>query len=132
MVLGISPPPCEYMFSLVNFIVNNQEHFQTNSAIHSANARKENHLHRPVAKLSRFQKSAYCSGIKMFNSLPSIHKNTNVLLKSSIEKVHIPLYRGIPNVSKLLVMVLCFNNKLIYCICMELAQQLYIHVKHSL
>jgi hypothetical protein len=25
--------PCEYMFSLMNFIVNNEEHFQTNSAI---------------------------------------------------------------------------------------------------
>jgi hypothetical protein len=27
--------PGEYIFTLVNFVVNNQEHFQTNSAIHS-------------------------------------------------------------------------------------------------
>jgi hypothetical protein len=28
-------------------------------------------LHRPIAKLSCFQKSAYYAGIKIFNSLPS-------------------------------------------------------------
>jgi hypothetical protein len=25
--------PCEYIFTLMNFVVNNQEHFHTNSAI---------------------------------------------------------------------------------------------------
>jgi hypothetical protein len=27
--------PCQYIFSLMNFILSNQEHFQTNSTIHS-------------------------------------------------------------------------------------------------
>jgi hypothetical protein len=68
--------PCEYTFS----IVYNQEHFQTNFAVHSVNTRNKNQLHRPIASLSCFQKSAYYAGIKMFgNSLPSslaslIHK----------------------------------------------------------
>jgi hypothetical protein len=62
---------CEYIFSLMNFTVKNQEHFQTNSAIHSVNTRNKNQLHRPIAKLSCFQKSAYYAGIKIFNSLPS-------------------------------------------------------------
>jgi hypothetical protein len=62
--------PCEYIFSLMNFIVNNQKHFQTNSAIHSVNTRNNNQLHRPIANLSCFQKSAYYAGIKIFNSIP--------------------------------------------------------------
>jgi serine/threonine protein kinase len=33
--LQILPLPCEYVFSLLNFIINNQEHFQTNSAVHN-------------------------------------------------------------------------------------------------
>jgi hypothetical protein len=55
----------------MNFIVNNQEHFQTNSDIHSVNTRNKNQLHRPIANLSCFQKSAYYVGIKIFYSLPS-------------------------------------------------------------
>jgi hypothetical protein len=55
----------------MNFVVNNQEHFEANSAIHSANTRNRDHLHRPTANLSCFQKSAYSAGIKIFNSLPS-------------------------------------------------------------
>jgi predicted peroxiredoxin len=46
-------------------------YFQTNSAIHSVNTRNKNQLHRPIANLSCFQKSAYYAGIKIFNSLPS-------------------------------------------------------------
>jgi IS1 family transposase len=67
----ILPLPCEHMFTLMNFFVNNQEHFQTNSAIHSVNTRNRGHLHRPTANLSCFQKSAYYPDIKIFNSLPS-------------------------------------------------------------
>jgi hypothetical protein len=55
----------------MNFIVNNQEHFQTNSAVHSVNTKSKTQLHRPIANLSCFQKSAYYAGIKIFNSLPS-------------------------------------------------------------
>jgi hypothetical protein len=55
----------------MNFIVNNQELFQSNSAVHSVNTRNKHRLHRPIANLSRFQKSAFYTGIKIFNSLPS-------------------------------------------------------------
>jgi IS1 family transposase len=70
MRLEILPPLCEFIFTLMNFVVNNQQHFQTNSAIHSVNARNRNHLHRPTAKLSCFQKIANYPDIKI-NSLPS-------------------------------------------------------------
>jgi hypothetical protein len=52
----ILPLPCENIFSLTNFTVNNQEHLQTNSVIHSVNTRARNHLHRSIANLSCFQK----------------------------------------------------------------------------
>jgi hypothetical protein len=53
--LEILPLPCEYLFTLMNFVVNNQEFFQKNSAIHSVNIKNRDHLHRPVANLSCFQ-----------------------------------------------------------------------------
>jgi hypothetical protein len=56
--LGILPLPCEYVFSVMNFVVNNQEHFETNSAMHVVNIRKRNHLQRSLANLSCFKKSA--------------------------------------------------------------------------
>jgi hypothetical protein len=72
MRLEILPLPCEYIFTLMNSTVNNQEHFQTNSAKHIVNSSNRDHLHRPIANLPCFQRSAYYSGIKIFNNLPSI------------------------------------------------------------
>jgi hypothetical protein len=71
MSLNILPLPREYIFILINFVVNYKEHFQTNSAIHSVNTRNRDHLHRTTAKLPCFQKCTYCAGNKIFNSLPS-------------------------------------------------------------
>jgi hypothetical protein len=68
--LEILPVPRQYIFSLINFFVNNQENFQINSLVHSINTRNKHHLHRPIASLSCFHKSAFYSGIRMFNSLP--------------------------------------------------------------
>jgi hypothetical protein len=49
--------PCECIFSSMNFVVNNQEHFQTNSATHSVNTRIGIATHRiqgaPVPKTLR-------------------------------------------------------------------------------
>jgi hypothetical protein len=56
MSLEILLLPCEYIFILMNFVVNNQEHFQIISAIHSVNIRNRDHLHRPTPNLSCFQK----------------------------------------------------------------------------
>jgi IS1 family transposase len=59
------PVPCQYIFSLLNVFVNNQENFQTNSSVHSINTRNKHHLHRPIANLSCFQKSSFYSGIRI-------------------------------------------------------------------
>jgi hypothetical protein len=71
----ILPLPCEYIFTLMNYVANNQEHFQTNSAIQSVNTRNRDYLHRPSSNLSCFQKTSYYAGIKIFNSLPSNQKS---------------------------------------------------------
>jgi IS1 family transposase len=68
--LQILPIPCQYIQSILNFVVNNQETFQTNLEIHNISARNKHHLHRPNANLSCFQKSAYYTGIRIFNRLP--------------------------------------------------------------
>ena len=68
--LEILPIPCQYVFSLMNFILNNQEYFQTNASIHSIDTRNKHHLHRQNANLSCFKKSIFYAGIGIFNRLP--------------------------------------------------------------
>jgi hypothetical protein len=73
---------CQYIQSILNLILNNEETFQTNLEIHNINTRNKHHLHRPNAKLSSLQKSAYCAGIGIFNTLPlflSVLMNHNVM-----------------------------------------------------
>ena len=70
--LEILPVPWQYIFSLMNFLVDNQENFKTNSSVHSINTRNKDHFHRPFTNLSCFQKSAFYSGIRIFNSLHHI------------------------------------------------------------
>jgi hypothetical protein len=59
------------VFSWINFIANNEKHFQTNADVHSANTRHKHCRHKPIAKLSCFQKNKYYAGIKIFSNLPS-------------------------------------------------------------
>jgi hypothetical protein len=42
--LDILPVPCQYILSLMNVIINNQENFQTNLSIHNINAKNKHHL----------------------------------------------------------------------------------------
>jgi hypothetical protein len=44
------------MFSLVKSIVNNQQHFETNSLMHGVNTGSKNHLCRTVFSLACLQK----------------------------------------------------------------------------
>jgi hypothetical protein len=73
----------------MNFCVNNQEKFQTDSWIHNINTRNKHHLHRPTANLSCFQKNAFYSEIRIFNSVPrSITnlKNEKAKFKVTLKK----------------------------------------------
>jgi hypothetical protein len=73
--LQILSLPSEYIFSLLNFVINNLGDFQTNSTIHCVTTRNKHHLHRPVANLMYFQKCTYYSGIKIFNNLKASLKS---------------------------------------------------------
>jgi hypothetical protein len=87
--LQILPVPSQYIYSLINFFVNNQENFQTNSSIHNINMRNKHQLHRLTANVSCFQKNAFYSGIRISNSLPrSITnlKNEKTKFKVTLKK----------------------------------------------
>jgi len=57
------------LLSLMNFIINNQEIFETNSPIHNINRRSKHHLHTPNVNLLCFQTSTFYVGITIFYSL---------------------------------------------------------------
>jgi hypothetical protein len=73
MRLEILPPLCECMFSLMNFTVDNQEHFQTNSAVQGTETICIDDSYQPVM----FSKeSAYYCYIKLFNYSEEEQKRT--------------------------------------------------------
>ena len=66
----ILPVPTLYILSFMNFSINNQRNFQTNSSIHNSNnTRNKHYLHRPNANLSCFQESTFHAGINICNIL---------------------------------------------------------------
>jgi hypothetical protein len=68
--LEIPAPPCEYIFSLILFIINNQVHFKSNSDIHTVSTGTRISFIDQLPTSHVF-KSAYYADIKIFNSLPS-------------------------------------------------------------
>jgi hypothetical protein len=71
MRLEILPLPCEYIFTLLNFVVKNKNIFRQTQQYAVLTLKNKDHLHRPTANLLYFQKSAYFAIIKIFNSLSS-------------------------------------------------------------
>jgi hypothetical protein len=74
---SILPLASEFLFSLLSFVVDNREKFQTNSHIHSISTRYRHNLHAPNTNLNKYQNGVYYSGIKLFNNLPPYIKNLN-------------------------------------------------------
>jgi len=58
-----------YMHTLMMFVINNLESFQTNSSVYGMNKRNKTHLHRPVTNHSCFQNDVSYSCIKIFKSI---------------------------------------------------------------
>jgi len=52
-------------------VVDNKRYFKENLDIYNINTRTKSNLHQPIANLSKYQKGAYYSGIKVYNSLPT-------------------------------------------------------------
>jgi hypothetical protein len=69
--LNILPAPCQYILSLMLFIIDNQQDFSTNACVHGLDTRNKNHLHLPALSLTCTQKGVSYSGVRIFNSLPS-------------------------------------------------------------
>jgi len=79
----------QYIYSLVLYTINNKHLFDTNNEIHKHKTRNNNNLHRPLANLSKFNKGAYISGIKVFNHLPQYIKgltNDHKYFKSTLKR----------------------------------------------
>ena len=64
------PVPSQYILSLINFIIKNQENFQSSSSIYNINTTNKCHRYTSNASLSCFSKSTFHAGIKIFNNLP--------------------------------------------------------------
>jgi len=68
--LEILPLYSQYIYSISIFIIKNKHLFYTNSQIHSIHTRFKTNLHPPTTNLTKFQKGAYYSAIKIVNNLP--------------------------------------------------------------
>jgi hypothetical protein len=75
--LQILPLTSQYMLSLLMFVVQNKQFFSTNNENRNIGTRQRNNLYLPQANLTIYQKGAYFSGIKIFNSLLLEIKNAD-------------------------------------------------------
>jgi hypothetical protein len=71
------PLVSEFQLSLLSFIVDNMEKFQTHSDIHNINTRHKHDLHQPSANLTSYQKGAHYAGTKLFNTHPDSINSLN-------------------------------------------------------
>ena len=60
----------QYIYSILIFVVKNQDLFLLNSEIHNLNTRYNYNLHLPSTNLTMVQKGVLYSGSKLFNNLP--------------------------------------------------------------
>lgn len=68
--IKILPLCSQYVYSLMQYIVNNRHMFLRNSEINSIGTR-QNNLFPPSVSMTKVQRGAYYSGIKIFNHLPA-------------------------------------------------------------
>jgi len=54
----------------MKFLLQNQEQFTSNTAVHNINMRNKSKLHKPISNLSLYQKAVHYMSIRIFNKLP--------------------------------------------------------------
>jgi hypothetical protein len=84
--LDILPLSCEYILSLMLFVIDNQNNFCSGLEVHGLNIRSKNQLYLPTANLSVFEDATF-SGIRLFNSLPGTiqsPRNDRVRFKNNL------------------------------------------------
>jgi hypothetical protein len=52
-------------------MVHNIHLLTKNLEVHNHNTRSANNFHLPITNLTKYQKAAYCTGIEIFNYLPT-------------------------------------------------------------
>ena len=70
MIIWILTVPSQYILSLKNFVLQNQERFTPNTEVHNFNTRNKLTLHKPVSSLTLYQKGVCNMWIRVFNKLP--------------------------------------------------------------
>jgi hypothetical protein len=79
----------QYIYSLILYTINNKHLFTTNNEVNNHKTRCNNDLHHPWSNLSKFNKGAYISGVKVFNHLPQYIKamsNDQKIFKATLKK----------------------------------------------
>jgi len=64
-----------YIISILMYMVHNIHLFTKNLEVHNHNTRSVNNFYLPITNLTKYQKAAYCTGIEIFNYLPTDIKN---------------------------------------------------------
>ena len=91
--LKILPTLCQYILSLMLFVTDNPNNFQTGLEVHGLHTRSKNQLFIPIANLANVKKGITCSDIKIYNSFPR-----NILsLKNNRKQFKNELYRYLLN-----------------------------------
>jgi hypothetical protein len=75
--LKILPLKSQYIFTLLLFVAENRDLYESNSEMHKFNTRFSSDVHTPTANLTAFQKGFFYFGIKVFNRLPTSIKKTS-------------------------------------------------------
>ena len=55
----------------MRFLSSNLDTFTINTSVHNINTRLKLKLHKPTARLTMCQRSAYCNNINIYNKLPN-------------------------------------------------------------
>jgi hypothetical protein len=94
--LKIFPLASQSIFSLMLFVVNNNNLFVLNSDKHNVSVRHANNLYQPSSNFTVYQKGVFCIGIKVYVIiifLPTLRMNLiilgNLKLISCIFSMHI-------------------------------------------
>lgn len=66
--------PIDLLFSVLSFVVDSVEKFETNCEIHSINTRHKRDICLPIANPTSYQKDVYCAGTKQYSAVPSSMK----------------------------------------------------------
>jgi hypothetical protein len=87
--LNVLTLPSLWLFSLVMFVYNNPDNFNTNLLIHKFDTRNKTQLRHPLMTLTSNQQGVTYFAINIFNALPSNTlqlQSNNVLFKSELRK----------------------------------------------